>query len=292
MGRFALSRLFEARLDEDRRRAAPYRTLAAELDAVRARRKAISMFPLARPGAEPADDAFLRALVRAAAARGLGVLIQPGEPGELAGLPRAARGVTAYVLPMDRTGSVPAIAELWRVPAIAALWEAALEDGAWSDAAERQLGLLLGYSARERRAFLAGLRHRVAAWGARTVHALLDRERLARIARLGGRCLGPAPEIEGLRFFVHGRGHGLRRDAARRAPPGLAIARVGIDEAAFAELFGRAGPRGAGRGVTTRGVIEAVASARAAAAIAAGLRSDVEVLTAAGWRRATGSGKG
>lgn len=279
MGRFALSRLFEARLDEDRRKAAPYRTLAAELDAIRARRKAISMFPLARPGAEPADDAFLRALVRAAAARGLGVLIQPGEPGELAGLPRAARGVTAYALPLD---------QIWRVPAIAALWEAVLEDGAWSDAAERQLGLLLGYSARERRAFLAGLRHRVAAWGARTVYALLDRERLGRIAQLGGRSLGPTPEIEGLPFFVHGRGHALRRDAARYAPPGLAIARVGIEEAAFVRLFGAAGPRGvATRGGAARGVIEAVAGARAAAAVAAGLRSDVEVLTAAGWRRAT-----
>jgi hypothetical protein len=287
MGRLPLARLFEARLDEDRRRSAPYRTLAAELDAVRARRKAISMFPLARPGAEPADDAFLRALVRAAAARELGVLIQPGEPGELAGLPRAARGVTAYVLPIDQVGRVPAVAELWRVPAIAALWEAVLEDGAWSDAAERQLGLLLGYSARERRAFLAGLRHRVAAWGARTVYTLLDRARRARVAQLGGRCLGAAPELEGLRFFVHARGHGLRRDAARRAPPGLAIARVGLEEAAFARLFGarEAGPRGAAR--ERRGVIEAVAGARAAAAVAAGLRSDVEVLTATGWRRAT-----
>jgi hypothetical protein len=92
-----------------------------------------------------------------------------------------------------------------------------------------------------------------------------------------------APEIAGLRFFVHGRGHALRRDGARRAPPGLAIARVGIEEAAFVRLFGAAGPRG----VAARGVIEAVAGGPAAAAIAAGLRSDVEVLTAAGWRRAT-----
>ncbi len=265
-GRFELSRLFEARLDEDRRRAAPYRTLAAELDAVRARTKAISMFPLARPGAEPADDAFLRALVRAATARGLGVLVQPGEPGELAGLPRAARGVTAYALPLD---------QIWRVPAIAALWETALEGGAWSDAAERQLGLLLGYSERERRAWIAQLRHRIAAWGARTIYTLLDRERLARVGQLGGRGLGPAPAIEGLRFFVHGRGHALRRDAARRAPRGLAIARVGVGEAAYAALFG---------GAARRGVLEAVAGPRAAAAIAAGLRSNVERLTAAGWR--------
>ena len=259
-----LARLFEARLDEDRRSAAPYPTLAAELDAVRAGKKAISMFPLARPGDEPADDAFLRALLRAAAARGLGVLV---DPGDAAGLPRAARGVTAYALAHD---------QLWRVPAIAALWKTALEDGRWSDAAERQLGYLLGYSARERRRWIAQLRHRIAAWGARTVYALLDRERRARVEALGRRCLGPAPAIEGLPLFVHARGHALRRDAARLAPPGLAIARVALEEAAYARLF--SGRRAA------RGVIAATADARAAAAIAAGLRSNVELLTASGWR--------
>jgi hypothetical protein len=260
----ALARLFEARLDEDRRKAAPYRTLAAELDAVRARKKAIAMFPLARPGDEPADDAFLRALVRAAAARGLGVLVDPGEHARLLG---EARGVTAYALSID---------QIWRVPAIAALTTATLEEGRWSDAAERQLSYLLGYSERERRIWMAQLGHRIAAWGARTVYTLLDRQRRAAIESLGRRCLGPAPLIEGLPLFVHTRGHALRRDAARRAPPGLAIARVALDEAAYARLFG--GRRAA------RGVIATTADARAAAAIAAGLRSNVELLTAAGWR--------
>lgn len=259
-----LSRLFEARIDEDRRKAAPYRTLAAELDAVRARRKAISMFPLARPGEEPADDAFLRALLRQAAARGLSVLIEPdGHPG----LPRAARGVTAYALGLDQA---------WRVPAIAALWKTALEAGPWSDAAERQLGYLLGYSERERRTWIAQLRHRIAAWGARTVYALLDRERRALVEQLGRRCLGPAPAIAGLSLFVHSRGHALLRDAARRLPPGLVIARVGLAEPAYARLFGGRRP--------ARGVIAATAGAREAAAIAAGLRSNVELLTGAGWR--------
>jgi len=263
-----LSRLFEGRLDEDRGRRAPYRTLAAELDAVRARRKAISMFPLARPGDAPADDAFLRALVRAAAARGLAVVVEPGEP---AGLPRGAGGVTAYALALEQA---------WRVPAIAALWRTALEAGPWSEAAERQLSHLLGYSERERRAWIARLRHRVAAWGARTVYTLLDRARLALVEQLGRRCLGPAPAIEGLAFFVHARGHALRRDAARRAPRGLAIARVGLDEAAYARLLGGA----ARRPGAARGVIAATAGARAAAAVAAGLRSNVELLPAAGWR--------
>jgi hypothetical protein len=267
--RFDLGRLFEARLDEDRRKAAPYRTLAEELDAVRAGKKAISMFPLAKPGAEPADDAFLRALLRAAGARGLGVLVEPG----VVGLGDAGdEGITAYALGHEQG---------WRVPAIAALWKAALEerarsDAAWSDAAERQLTYLLGYSERERRVWMAQLRHRVAAWGARTVYALLDRERLAAIERLGRRCLGPAAAIEGMTLFVHAGGRALRRDAARRVPRGLAIARVGIAEAAYARLFG--GGRGG------RGAIAIPAGARAARALARGVRSNVEILTRAGWR--------
>lgn len=274
-GTLSLARLFEARRDEDRGRAT-YRTVAAELDAVSARRKALAMFPLARPGAEPADDAFLRGLVRAAAARGLAVLVDPAAPAALAA---EGGGVTAYALALD---------QVWRVPAIAALWATALEDGPWSDAAERQLSYLLGYGERERRAWIARLRHRIAAWGARTVYALLDAERRALIEQLGRRCLGTAASIEGLQFFVHGRGHAMRRDAARLAPRNLAIARVALDEAAYARLFGGARTgrtgAGAGRARTARGVRTVIADARAAAAVAAGLRSNVELLTATGWR--------
>lgn len=271
MPRFDLARLFEAHLDEDRRAAAPYRTLAAELDAVQAGKKAIAMFPLARPGTVPADDAFLRTLARAAGARGLGVLVEPG------GIWPGGDGVTAYAL---------ASAQSWRVPAIAALWQSAREAGAWSDAAERQLSLLLGYSARERRIWMAQLRHRVAAWGTRTVYALLDRERLSGIERLGRRCLGPASSIEGLTFFVHAAGRALRRDAALRVPRGLHIARVALADAAYARLFGVPGRgRRRGRGERgERGMIAAVAGADAARALVSGLRSNVELLTARGWR--------
>lgn len=261
MRAFDPSRLFEARPDEDRRRAAPYRTLAAELDAVRARRKAMSMFPFARPGDSKGDDADLRALVNAASARGLAVLVYPDE---LFGLPR---GVCAFVLPLDHA---------WRVPALLALWQTTLEGGPWSDAAERQTSFLLGYGERERRAWIARTRHRIAAWGARTIYTLLDRAGRARIEELGRRCLGPAAAIEGMAFFAHAAGHGLVRHAARRAPPGQAIARIGLTADAYAALFARTRP--------VRGVVSAVADRRAARAIAAGLRSNVELYGARGWR--------
>ncbi|HWU85641.1 MAG TPA: hypothetical protein VN253_00090 [Kofleriaceae bacterium] len=263
MRAFEPSRLFEARPGEDRRRAAPYRTLAAELDAVRSRRKAMSMFPFDRPGASAEDDADLRALMNAASARGLAVIVHPDE---LFGLPR---GMCAFVLPLDQA---------WRVPALLALWQTALEGGAWSDAAERQTSFLLGYGDRERRAWMARTRHRVAAWGARTIYTLLDGAGRRRIDELGRRCLGPAAAIEGMTFFAHARGHALVPDAARRAPAGHAIARVGVEAAAYDALLGRARP--------VRGVVSAIAGRRAAAEIAAGLRSNVELLGARGWRSA------
>ena len=263
MRAFELSRLFEARPDGDGRRSAPYRTLAAELDAVRSRRKAMSMFPLARPGDDAGDDAHLRELMNAATARGLAVMVYPDE---LFGLPR---GVCAFVLPLDQA---------WRVPALLALWQAALEGGPWSDAAERQTSLLLGYGGRERRAWIARTRHRVAAWGARTVYTLLDRAGRRRIDELGRRCFGAAAAIEGMAFFAHERGHALKAHATRLAPAGLAIARAGLDGAAYEALLGAARP--------VRGVVSATADRRSAAAIAAGLRSNVELLGARGWRQA------
>ena len=266
----ALAALFEPRPDADRRAAAPYRTVAAELDAVAAGDKPIAMYPLARPGDEPIDDAFLRRLARAAAERGLAVLIDPDEgPAGAPGLPPGTRGVTAYAL---------GAGEAWRVPAIAALWRTALEDGPWSDAAERQLSYLLGYSERDRRRWIAQLRWQMAAWGARTVYALLDTDARVRVDRLGRRCLGSPPEIVGLQLFAHARGHALRRDAARRAPPGLAIARAGLTEAAYVRLFGDARRR------ATSGVLSAITDRRTSGALAAGVRSNVALLTAAGWR--------
>ena len=256
-----LSRLFEARPDGDGRRSTPYRTLAAELEAVRSRRKAMSMFPFARPGDDAVDDAALRALVNAASARGLAVIVYPDE---LFGLPR---GICAFVLPLDQA---------WRVPALRALWQTALEGGAWSDAAERQTSALLGYGARERRAWMARARHRVAAWGARTIYTLLDRAGRRRVDELGRRCLGPAAAIEGMTWFAHARGHAPKVHAARLAPAGLAIARVGLEGAAYEALLGGARP--------VRGVVSATADRRSAAAIAAGLRSNVELLGARGWR--------
>ena len=61
--------------------------------------------------------------------------------------------------------------ELWRVPAIRTLLDAG---GDWSERDEEQLGVLLGYTPAQRRAWLAFQRHQRAAYGAATLYMLTD----------------------------------------------------------------------------------------------------------------------
>jgi hypothetical protein len=237
------------------------RELDAELAAVQRGRKAMALVPLAAPGATPEATAELAEVVGAAVARGLAAVIRP-DP--LA----AAGGIAVYALPLEA---------VWRVPAMEALWSAGLEAGPWSDAAERQQSLLLGYGRAARRAWIARGRQRSAAWGAPTAYALLDRAHCARVDALGRRALGPAAALVGLTLFAHARGHALRRDAHRRVPRELAIARAAVAPALFARLFRRSATAGSP-------VWAAELDARAAREVVAGLRSGVELYGARGWR--------
>jgi hypothetical protein len=70
-------------------------------------------------------------------------------------------------------------------------------------------------------------------------------------------------------FLCHRRGT-LRRDAWKRVPPGLTLARAGLARDAFDRLFGA-------KRVT------ATATRKHAASIQGGLASRVELLTRSGW---------
>jgi hypothetical protein len=181
-------------------------------------------------------------------------------------------------LPFERQHPTVLVArpeELWRVPAWIALWDSAIEAGGWTDSAEAMSSLLLGYSAKQRAAWLKDQRHRRAAWGAATVYALLDEDQRARVTSLGQRGFGRADEID---LLLRNRDHGLRRGAFRRIPRGLTLARVAIDWAMFRELFGS--PPDWRR----RQVITARVPKRRIAAFHRFLRSNVQLLTARGWR--------
>ncbi|MCB9560703.1 MAG: hypothetical protein H6709_20510 [Kofleriaceae bacterium] len=262
--RLDLTALFEPTAAAPRAAAIPYRSLDAELDAVRRRAKPIAWFASSRD--DLADGGDVAALIGPALDRGLAAIVHPDDA---SGAVPGYDGVGVAVLHLDQA---------WRVQALRALWATALAHGGWTDAAEDQLGALLGYTPAQRAAWLADVRHRQAAWGCTTIYTLLTATQRARVRGLGQRCLGTPADLDGLAVFVHGRGHALRADAHRRIAPGLTIARVGVSRAAAAAIFG---PPPARR---PRGVVSANVTAEVAATLNAELRSDVQLLGARGWR--------
>lgn len=230
----------------------------AELDAVRARTKGMSMFAgtvaqVSRPGfVEWLELAFDRELV---------VTLRRPRP---TSRKRDQQSMEMFVARPE---------ELWRVPAYLALWETAVTDGRWSDAAEDLSSHLLGYSAAERRRHLDRARAERPAWTAGTVYALLDASQRAAVESVGRRCFGPAAAVDGLRLFV---AEGvLRRDALARVPKGLVLARAGLRWAEHRALF---------PATRRRRTPERTLDARTAATLNRGLVSSVQLLTRAGWR--------
>src|SRR5262245_46850535 len=121
----ALSKFFKRRIP---RGLVTYPTVAAELDAVAARKKGMSMWGMTRSGILR-DDAFPHEVMRSAFDRGLALVLYPEERSEL---PKF-QGITAYVLHLDQA---------WRIPAQRVLYDAR---GPWTEATTDQLGQLLGY---------------------------------------------------------------------------------------------------------------------------------------------------
>jgi hypothetical protein len=164
--------------------------------------------------------------------------------------------------------------ELWRVPAYMAVWDTAFVDGRWSDASENLVSHLLGYTASERKHHIDRGREYQPAWTAGTAFALLTSTQRAVVGSVGRRCFGPAETLDGLVLFV---GSGvLRRDAFSRVPEGMTLARVGIEMATFRELFPsrRPAPR----------LWERTLDAASATILNRGLVSNVQFLTRSGWR--------
>lgn len=255
-----LARLFEHR----RRWTGPYGDLGTELDAVRARKKPISMFSMTRGGIER-DEAFFIELVKEAFNRGLTVILDPDGPSTAS---RRYAGVEAYVSHRD---------QVWRVPAMRALRQTAFIDGAWSDAADEQTGVLLGYTPKQRAAWRAKNRWDDVAWGALTMYTLLTRAHSREVVELGQRCFGPPSVLEGMTFFWHSSGK-VRRDAARLTPAGFTLARVGVERDVFRTLFR---PSSSG---TRPGIKVATISKAMAARLAGALRSNVEFLAGTRWK--------
>ena len=217
-----------------------YDSDASELDAVRRRKKAISMFVWSREDLATREFKRFTDLVLD---RELAMVLEPGEEHDL----------YCFVLYRDQA---------WRISALRALWQTAAELGAWTDTAEAQMGELLGYSARERRRWLAEQHWRQPAWGCSTVYALATRD-------MGPRGLG----VETM-FFAHADHHVMKRNAASLAPDGTVIVRVGL-EPRFARGFHGAKPR--------HRIVSGTIPARRMKRFHAAMRSSVQVLGPKGW---------
>jgi hypothetical protein len=243
----------------DPRRRVPYPTFTSELDAIRDGRKPMSLFSASLESM--LSDESLE-LYRHAFARGL-VVVWQRERTESAALDRQT--ATAFVARPE---------ELWRIPAYLAMWQAADETGGWSDAAEAQQGLLLGYSSHQRAAWRELLRNEYAGWGGQTIYAVLDRDGRRAVEATGRRCFGAA--ITGVSVHV-GFGLRLKQRAWRLVPDGLSLARAVIAHDGFRAVFGD--PR-----KMTAGVASATITRKLAPRANAALRSNVELLTRSGWR--------
>jgi hypothetical protein len=245
---------------------APYPTLAAELDAVRAGSKGMSQLGFLVSSMTNGDPDVLE-LLELAFRRDLTVVIHNRRWLERRPLERQAPDV--YVARPT---------ELWRIPAWLTLWDSAGATGGWTDAAEEQSSLLLGYDRAQRARWRANWKHRRPAWGAAPVYALLTGGQKRRVASLGRRCLGSAEDLDGMTLFIHREDYGVVRDAHRSVPRGLTLARVGMRWPTFRKLFGE--PSSWKRAK----VIEATVPTRLAREVTESLASNVQFLTARGWR--------
>ena len=238
----------------------PYPTDEAELDAVASRRKAMSMYSWTRDYLRTREFAWVTKQVLD---RGLMLVLDPDESN--AAVPQLLQGVQGFILHHDQA---------WRIPAYRVLWETAFESGRWSDSAEAQMSLLLGYTKAERRAWLEQQRWRQAAWGCVTAYTLLTAEQRAAVETLGRRCFGQNT----MTLIHHAELHLMKRNASALVPKHLTIARVGIERGFAGKLLGYSNRR------KRTVIVSTTVSASRAKSLNAALRSNVQFLGPKGWR--------
>ncbi len=262
-----MSRTFNSAILFERWKSDPklvaYKSETAMLDAVQTGKKALlyTGFPIS--SIADGGEGFIW-LLQAAFARGLAVTLFH----RANGLPPERIEPNIYVLPLDQT---------WRISAVNALWETALVDGPWTDAAERQLSLLLGYTPKQRASWTAAFKHRQAAYGCLTMYTLLSAAQRETVEAVGKRCFGPASALAGMTFFFHRTREVLKKTAAKLVPKGQTLARVGFAWKASDELFGPP------KQLKGRGLVKAAISKQFARTATQSLRSNVQFLTSAGW---------
>jgi hypothetical protein len=264
MRRFKISTIFETRGRVDPKLAV-YPTIKAHLDAAQKKGKGLSLFSYSvgymaeggREYFEVLEQAFKRDLV---------VVLQCKMLPKVSFERQAPRVFVAHP------------EELWRIPAFIALWETAFADKAgWGYASEAQQSLLLGYTAKQRARWIDSMKQ----WwpgNGQAAFMLLTRDERDRVVDLGMRCLGSPTEMEGMQLYANPTGWGVKENAFRQVPVGHTLARIGLHWKVFLEFFGAPGTWG------RRKVLETTISKTLAKTLSRSLRSNVQFLTARGWK--------
>ncbi len=241
---------------------AVYPTQRAELDAARSGKKPMSIAGTQIAWMLDGEEYFVE-LLRLAFERELVVVLDS----ELT--PRVAFDQHSVGIRIARSD------ELWRVPALRALYKAAFTDGIWTAAADMQLSILLGYTDAQRKKWLRWLRQ--AGSFALPIYTLLTAEQKAHVASVGQRCFGEPEVVTGMTLFVRNAGR-VKKNAYRLVPKGLTLARSSLHIEQGRALFGdwRTKP-----GVTYHPLQP---TKKQAIVLNRELRSNVQFLTASGWK--------
>ncbi|NVB82867.1 MAG: hypothetical protein HOV81_31105 [Kofleriaceae bacterium] len=134
----------------------------------------------------------------------------------------------------------------------------------------------LGYSAKQRRDWLASHQRSGFHSGGRTVYALLSRDQTRLVQSLGRRCFGPEDAVDGMTFHYHSGDVLLKKDAFARLPKDTTLARASVHWRAIEPMFGP--------WKKMRGLVRATATKKTAASMSTQLLSNVELLTRSGWK--------
>jgi hypothetical protein len=131
--------------------------------------------------------------------------------------------------------------QAWRVDAIVMSYE--YNPYHWCDSAEYMNSLLLGYSREEAHRWIESHRHHHASWGP-TLFFLISPTQRAELERIrGGSFLVTEPSAATM-FYPIRHDIALRRDALDRVPATTSIARIAVADGTVRRLFSGVGPTG------------------------------------------------
>jgi hypothetical protein len=237
-------------------------TVEAELEAVRSKAKAMSVFTFSLSSL---DDQHFKRLLKLAFDLHLTVIQQVEHI--------SREGHTyeqIYTFVLQST-------DAWRVPAYM-LTRKALRSYPWSDGAEFIESSLLGYSANEIESWMKRLKATQLSWTGKTFYLLMSHKQQELIAQTGMRCIEPQTLLEPITAFYSRTKAVIKSDVYDLIQKNQIIGRVSVKESMFRLLFGNASAD------DNPDVVSALITPDVARSLNPALDSNFQFLQTGGWR--------